>query len=85
MKRLTSRDVEHADGTSPMFMQACDVLSRALDYLAHSWGIDTPRDQMVANLDARVILIHCKTQIIDEAELEMIVNNRVLYGKLERE
>jgi hypothetical protein len=60
-------------------MLACDKLSRALDYLAYSWGVDTPRDQMVANLDARAIFIRLKKNIIDEAEMEMNLNNRMEY------
>jgi hypothetical protein len=67
------------DGYVPVWMLACDKLSAALDYLHYSWGVDTPRDHMVANLDARAIFIRLKKKIIDEAELEMNLNNRMEY------
>jgi hypothetical protein len=63
-------------------MQVVDKLRRSLNYLHHSWGIDTPRDYMQANLDARAIIIRLCNQIIDEAELELMVNNRVQIGKI---
>lgn len=67
------------DGYVPVWILACDKLSHVLEYLHYSWGIDTPRDHMQANVDARAICISLKKKLIDEAEVEMESNNRMAY------
>jgi hypothetical protein len=52
-------------------MAGLDKLSSVLDYLSFNWGIDTPPGQMQDNLNARWILIRCKTQIITAAEKKL--------------
>lgn len=47
---------------------ALDKLVSALHYLRYNWGVDTPRDRMQANLDARIVLLRLETEIINETE-----------------
>lgn len=66
---ILCRDEYH--GELPPFwrcLMACDILRGALRYLSFSWGVDTPRDYMQANLDARALLIHRQNAILNEAE-----------------
>ena len=79
---MKATDAER-DGYVPTWMLACDKLSDVMDYLQHSWGVDTPPAVMQANLDARAILIRLKRQIIDVAEMEMEFNHRMEYCKPE--
>jgi hypothetical protein len=52
-------------------MEGLDKLSSILAYLEFSRGIDTPRAEMQANLDARIVLIKCKSLIITDAERKL--------------
>lgn len=63
------RTVEKAlEAHAEAMLYACDVLHEATVYLAHCWGVDTPPDEMEANLAARVILIDLAVALRTESE-----------------
>ena len=55
----------------PVLLEAFDRLHHATTYLSMAWGIDTPREYMQANVDARLILTRLEHQVLDEAETFM--------------
>lgn len=46
--------------------EGMDHIHSALAYLQFSWGIDTPREDMVVNLQARVILLRAQQACYNE-------------------
>jgi hypothetical protein len=49
-------------------MEAFDHIHSAVQYLAHSWGIDTPPKEMEVNLISQALLINLESTIITTAE-----------------
>lgn len=52
--------------------EGVDKLQSAIQYLHWGWGVDTPREAMQANLDARAIMLKLQERILDQLEAQLM-------------